>query len=878
MTETISTSTGTAQVAFISGSNEQPSIFVVREQTAQNVLTLNLSDYGLTAENATFSLVLAPDSSRLAIVISDASLARASVQVLNLSENLNEGKLTELHKSQENDRVSYLAWKPDGSALAYLRVNPASEAGQADQSEIWSVTLEGETTRLYGSAVLQFLGWSADGTHLHLTRRVEGLFAYSIVEVATGQAQDIFLPNDVEGSTDLNILGPRLSANGTRLAYVLNSSSYLQNCAATPVMIVEAQTGASLRELRANGAATGLNFSPDGNLLAFNSLQFPTGTDGTFDGKPDLDQQAALSGVQVVNLSDGSLTELVPARTGVGQYAVLGWGSGNTGLFIASDDGSVDFVDFAGNFTNYVQPSLQLDPGPSVGGDAGTGLFPVAGSVVNLDVPYIHQVKMTADEFDGNWACGPTSATMLAAYFHKLPPRGEVYMGNPSPYGWYISNTFNSPATNFQFGRRQNDASGRGATGAYGHCTDNGDGYAWRIEDYLRRLGFQAKFRTDFSFQLMKDYLNAGKPIVLSTNIRGFGHIVCLKGYTADGRWITNDPFWGKPGAGQVVYTWAELKGCPYIVTVDDAPGGGNPPPAQLVAAPVPPAPPLPVPSAAIGLVVGAGSDALATRFQAAYNRNGGPGSLGQPSTKVFAYNGRSLQNFRGGSRGEAVLVVDTRFDRPADGPVPTLQPGLGVAGAFLKAWRDTYGGSAGKLGSPLSDEFVNADGQRQQNFESGYILMQGQSDTSQGAFPWPTDFNGWKAEYYNNSGLAGSPAFVRNETPADNAGMNHDWGAGAPDGGKIGILADNFSARYTRTLDFGGGGTFNFVITADDGFRFSIDGQNVAGADPNAFWQISGPFPHSFRLNLSGGQHSLALEYLEAGGNALLRLDISPE
>ncbi len=42
--------------------------------------------------------------------------------------------------------------------------------------------------------------------------------------------------------------------------------------------------------------------------------------------------------------------------------------------------------------------------------------------VVNLSVPYVHQVFDTADDFNGHCACGPTSAVMALAYFQKIPP------------------------------------------------------------------------------------------------------------------------------------------------------------------------------------------------------------------------------------------------------------------------------------------------------------------------------------------------------------------------------------------------------------------------------------------------------------------------
>lgn len=62
---------------------------------------------------------------------------------------------------------------------------------------------------------------------------------------------------------------------------------------------------------------------------------------------------------------------------------------------------------------------------------------------VNLDVPVVHQLWDTSDDFDGHWACGPTSATMTLAYYGLIQPH-PITVHQPwaheSPYGWYVSN------------------------------------------------------------------------------------------------------------------------------------------------------------------------------------------------------------------------------------------------------------------------------------------------------------------------------------------------------------------------------------------------------------------------------------------------------
>ncbi len=865
MSDTVSVSH--TQGAFTAQANGKPVAFLVHGQTAQPAPGIDAAG----VEGAVVGAFLSPDGKRLAYSITDANQQNPVVRVVNLADNSG----TELIKYNGGDRLSCFIWKPDGSQLAFMRTSPSEDPNQPYIAQIWVVPVTGgNSTKIYGDDLLQFLGWSADGQKIYLTRRIKGLFSYSILTVANGQTENIMLPNSNDGQQNLDIIGLTYgsSAGKARLAYLLNSSPYLQNSAATPLLVVEAASGKLIKQTASEGAATNLTFSPDLSLVAYSTYKFPEGTGA---GSQQADAGDAQAGVQVLTVDDATgdtVRSIIPARAGAGHYSILAWAGDKSGLFVESQDGAVQFVDFQGNAASIVGPSASADS-LSVGGDAGVHSVAVAGSVVNIEVPYIHQIRMTPDDFNGNWACGPTAATMVAAFYGKLSPRNDVFGGNPTQYGWYVSNVFKSNATGFTFTRTTADASGRPFPGAYGHCVEGGEGYAWRMVDYLNKLGLAAKFQSSASISVIKRYLNEGKPVVLSTNLHGFGHIVCLKGYTSDGRWIVNDNYWGRPGAGQVVYTWGDFQGPPWMITIDTPP----PTPGQSQATPQPVAVGAPPPSTET-VEPGTGNDTLKPRFAATVRRLGGGFQVGSPEGKVFNFNQRSIQNFKGGALGDGILMADERNDRPGDHPVPTLQPVFGVFGAFLRAWRDSYGGSGGALGSPLSDVFVNSQGDSQQNFEGGYLLMHGQSDNLQGAFPWPSGFNGWKAEYYNNSGLAGKPAFQRDETASPSGGLSYNWGEGAPDNGRIGILSDNFSARFSRSINFGDGGTYNFVVTADDGFRLTIDGQNLAGVNPDQYWQLSSAAPHNFRVAVGGGVHTLVLEYFEGGGSAVIQLDINQE
>ena len=79
-----------------------------------------------------------------------------------------------------------------------------------------------------------------------------------------------------------------------------------------------------------------------------------------------------------------------------------------------------------------------------------------------------------------------------------------------------------------------------------------------------------------------------------------------------------------------------------------------------------------------------------------------------------------------------------------------------------------------------------------------------------------PQTFADWKGVYWPNAALSGQPALTRNDVA-----VNFDWGKGAPANG---LPADNFSARWTRSLPFDNA-VYRFTLRADDGVRFYIDG-----------------------------------------------------
>jgi hypothetical protein len=111
-----------------------------------------------------------------------------------------------------------------------------------------------------------------------------------------------------------------------------------------------------------------------------------------------------------------------------------------------------------------------------------------------------------------------------------------------------------------------------------------------------------------------------------------------------------------------------------------------------------------------------------------------------------------------------------------------------------------------------------------------------------------------WKAEYYENKDLAGSPALV-----LDERSISHDWGNGAP---APSLPTDYFSVRWTRVREFTPG-RYRFHFKVDDGVRFYVDDELLINEWHNAWgetYQVDVDLPSNPELKI---------EFYEDGGGA---------
>jgi hypothetical protein len=112
-----------------------------------------------------------------------------------------------------------------------------------------------------------------------------------------------------------------------------------------------------------------------------------------------------------------------------------------------------------------------------------------------------------------------------------------------------------------------------------------------------------------------------------------------------------------------------------------------------------------------------------------------------------------------------------------------------------------------------------------------------------------------WRAAYWPNPDLSGSPLLVRNDGT-----VHFEWGTDAPDPR---LPVDGFSARWSRWVTFDPG-RYALNAAADDGVRIYVDGELVLNE-----WHLSdGETLYVVEEDLAG-QHHVVVEYYENGGDA---------
>jgi hypothetical protein len=138
-----------------------------------------------------------------------------------------------------------------------------------------------------------------------------------------------------------------------------------------------------------------------------------------------------------------------------------------------------------------------------------------------------------------------------------------------------------------------------------------------------------------------------------------------------------------------------------------------------------------------------------------------------------------------------------------------------------------------------------------------GYVSLKWQRSGTPG---------GWLGRYFNNTNFQNPPVLLQDDpcAPIPGQACALDLTSTSGNWPPAGVNPDNFSVRWQRQQVFSAG-TYTFTVDVDDVARLFIDGVLVINQNaPGVQQQVR---------TLSGGQHTLDLEYIEFTGVAKIKV-----
>lgn len=121
-------------------------------------------------------------------------------------------------------------------------------------------------------------------------------------------------------------------------------------------------------------------------------------------------------------------------------------------------------------------------------------------------------------------------------------------------------------------------------------------------------------------------------------------------------------------------------------------------------------------------------------------------------------------------------------------------------------------------------------------------------------------EFPDWRGEYFDNKNLEGEPAFLKNDKKLDKT-----WGLRSPNADYL--PRDNFSVRWTQTLEFGEK-IYRFYLDITDGGKLFIDDELVLNE-----WVDGERRTVYVDVALKKSEHEIKFEYYNSYGGAVAQL-----
>ena len=222
---------------------------------------------------------------------------------------------------------------------------------------------------------------------------------------------------------------------------------------------------------------------------------------------------------------------------------------------------------------------LELSDGRAVWTEAADGSL--AGAAVNsllrsahepgtddpdahFDVVYMHQRWDTPDWFNGSWSCGPTSCMMTVQYYRRLTP-DSIWASYPSPGHWSLWGNYIPVEYTFlgytydEYGESPGDS----VPGAHGFICPEGAAWWDLMVDFLTQHEIYSAW-AGTAWSTLTGQIDSNYPVVCSSSVLGYGHIILFNGYYDNHTVVTNDPYgdanqsgWGNYYNGKdVLYDW----------------------------------------------------------------------------------------------------------------------------------------------------------------------------------------------------------------------------------------------------------------------------------------------------------------------------------
>lgn len=168
--------------------------------------------------------------------------------------------------------------------------------------------------------------------------------------------------------------------------------------------------------------------------------------------------------------------------------------------------------------------------------------------MVQGTVPYVNQIYDTPDWHGGSGSCAPTSATMVLAYYNKLP-YWDITASWPSPhtshYGRYIADKyrFNENYYNMVAG----DANNNDAFGGYGYMWGGSNSPHAVMYDYIQKHGITSVMSYSTTYEDVMGQVDSSYLMNICNLLTSAGHLTLAVGYVQGQHTVIfNDPYGNK--------------------------------------------------------------------------------------------------------------------------------------------------------------------------------------------------------------------------------------------------------------------------------------------------------------------------------------------